>query len=653
MPPRVQRGANGAAVLPGGSLFSWVKSIVTMLGTQYAVSTVTSKVGEKVTGAFSSNSTSNATASVDIEGASATVSTILAEPTEEVYIDPRNLAPTALLPLWPLGTQYDFRLFINDMRHFDDYEAEPFIQVYNLTLGDKTSRVTKSGEIEVTDNIRADGAVYAHAYLSWANYTFIPTSPDYNTTTAYSLHFLLNSYERKRWEPTKKLLLDKSSETDDDAPPSPENWPAASYWHPNITLGVTESESLDIFKIPPALRQWLMADPTNARDAENNAFYYPVLYYDQFWQLRSDMTEINAKTEVLPITVDVVPVPYWKFNTLMNVDYSLRQQAMTNGPGAFESEEVKRALLTNSYFVLALLALVVVLNNVYEMSAFKNTDEYWKSKKEKPALSIFWVLGNVVMKAVTFAYVIGSFSSTSFMLMMAQLSGVLVESWKIFRIVGYKIERRGSWIPFAIRYVDKRNLSDEDKQTLAYSGLAFKSLISYASPLIAAHATYLLLYVPQVSWRYFVITVLAEFVYVYKFFVLAFPVYENYMLKTVPYMPGNTLIFKFLNALLDDILAFLFRTPPLFRLSSLQDDALFVVLLIQMAMYPVDMFRKNEYFQVGVQSVKEKPAGVVFTEQLVVVEKIEGVDGEEEALVAEVTVVDETVEDSEPVTSDE
>ena len=53
--------------------------------------------------------------------------------------------------------------------------------------------------------------------------------------------------------------------------------------------------------------------------------------------------------------------------------------------------------------------------------------------------------------------------------------------------------------------------------------------------------------------------------------------------------------FKFLNTIIDDLFAFVIKMPTLHRLSVFRDDVVFLILLYQRWIYPVDKKRANEF----------------------------------------------------------
>ena len=101
--------------------------------------------------------------------------------------------------------------------------------------------------------------------------------------------------------------------------------------------------------------------------------------------------------------------------------------------------------------------------------------------------------------------------------------------------------------------------------------------------------------------------------------------YLNYKLKSVAHLPWRQMTYKFLNTIVDDLgcaslpvritlgysvhlcmtagtqnlcamhRAFIIKMPALHRLAVFRDDVVFVILLYQRWIYPIDKKRANEF----------------------------------------------------------
>ncbi|KAK9237745.1 cleft lip and palate transmembrane protein 1-domain-containing protein [Lipomyces kononenkoae] len=561
---------------------SWINTILIFLAIQFFVGQLTSRATQKPapspeTGAPGTN-----------------------EKGEPVQL---AVVPTEVYPYWSTGTKYDFRLYITDSSIFTNFDSEPVLEGYGLTYGDSKYRVTRDILFPTTEALRNNGSVSAHLYIAKSGTEFNPSLPDYDPKTAYDIHFRLSHYmPQKKEVKTKRLLGGGDKHTEQEVVEEPTGpAPILPYWHPNISIGMVPSDKLNYIQTPPPTRQWVTLESTGLRDSTGqNGWYYPIVFYDQFWQLSSQMMEINSTVSYLPMTIEFIPVSYWKFQLLVSMDAGFKQQAQSMGQsGSGELEEFKRVLMETNIWLLGITVLVSILHMLFEMLAFKNDISHWKNKKDNVGVSVRTIIANVVMQTIIFLYLLDNNENTSWMVMFTQGSGILVEAWKITKAVDVKIEPSTGVVPYQIVFKNKNTLSETEKKTQEYDEIAFKYMYIAAVPLIGAYAVYSLIYETHKSWYSFIITTLVGSVYAYGFLMLVPSIYINYRLKSVAHMPRRAMIYKFLNTFIDDLFAFVIKMPILHRLATLRDDVIFFIYLYQTWLYRVDPTRVNEFGQVG------------------------------------------------------
>src|SRR5271156_3513882 len=84
----------------------------------------------------------------------------------------------------------------------------------------------------------------------------------------------------------------------------------------------------------PAVRQYVHMERTAARDATGqNGWYYPVLFVNTFWQLKTHMTILNSTVTRLPIHIDLNNLANWKFSILASIDEGAKQTARAAAQG--------------------------------------------------------------------------------------------------------------------------------------------------------------------------------------------------------------------------------------------------------------------------------------------------------------------------------
>ena len=150
-------------------------------------------------------------------------------------------------------------------------------------------------------------------------------------------------------------------------------------------------------------------------------------------------------------------------------------------------------------------------------------------------------------------------------------SGLVIEAWKITKVVNIRVRQTpGSLIGYTVTFEDKKVLTEDEKKTQEYDKLAFK-LVSYgAVPLLAIYSGYscksrllqismnLLTYSAvsvrafpngntrllinltgrtHRSWYSYIVTTLAQAIYMFGFVQLIPQLIINYKLKSVAHMP--------------------------------------------------------------------------------------------------------------------
>ena len=92
----------------------------------------------------------------------------------------------------------------------------------------------------------------------------------------------------------------------------------------------------------------------------------PIIFPNDFWQIRSQYLEVNETTPRVPLRVEFQPMSYFKFQMHASLGFGFNETTkQQGGVGTAEINEIKRLLVeTNPYFLL-LTATVSVLHEVY------------------------------------------------------------------------------------------------------------------------------------------------------------------------------------------------------------------------------------------------------------------------------------------------
>jgi len=172
----------------------------------------------------------------------------------------------------------------------------------------------------------------------------------------------------------------------------------------------------------PAVRQYVHMEASGARDATGqNGWYYPVLFINTFWQLKSHMTTLNSTVTRLPLHIDLNNLANWKFSLLASMDEGAKQsaraaasgQSLPGGGDGSEFEMIKEVLLDTNIYLLGTTVIVSIFHMIFEMLAFKSDISHYRNKKNNVGISVRSILANVFMQGVIFLYLLDNNENTS------------------------------------------------------------------------------------------------------------------------------------------------------------------------------------------------------------------------------------------------
>lgn len=466
----------------------------------------------------------------------------------DVPITNYNPTPQIIAPIWPMNSSLDISIYVAStvaMLPLHKIHKSSFIlHEEDFSIGDWKDTREIDTTIKVPRDVQNNGTLWAHFYIGLHGQPLDPAANGYEAGKAY--HFLraLNHVlPKKKVAKTKNLL--KGSDSDDvvEEEEAPKGPVFASYYHPNFTMSfIPDSGQASYVAMHPAVRQHVQLESTGARDPSGqNGWYYPMLFVNTFWQLRDHMTELNSTVKEVPIHITLNNMANWKMSLYASIDEGMKntqRQAASGGPmpaggDGSEFEEFKRVLIDTNIYLLSTTAIVSILHMIFEALAFKSDISHWRHKKDNVGISVRTILANVFMQTIIFLYLMDNSDGTSWMILLGQGMGILIEAWKITKTVDVRLRPapEGSWLPYTVTFEDKHKLSETEKKTQEYDEIAFRYLYLVAIPLLGAYAAYSLVYETHKSWYSFVITTLVGSVYAYGFLMMVPSLYINYRLK--------------------------------------------------------------------------------------------------------------------------
>ncbi|TFL05805.1 cleft lip and palate transmembrane protein 1-domain-containing protein [Pterulicium gracile] len=455
----------------------------------------------------------------------------------------------------------------------------------NITFGDWSESRTEHFEVDFPKSVQNNGTLWADIYLVKNSSHPDPKNSAFHPENVHHIRKNLTPYLPKDKIRKERSLLSSAEEeaegeqTDDVSVPDI----IVPHWHTNLTLAlISDAPVIPYAQTPPPMLAHIHLVPGKRDETGTKGYYNPIIFSNEFWQLRSHMIEVNTTTPTLPITINFQPMSFMKFQLFATMTHGFNEAAKNQGGGTAEFDEIKRMLLETNPWFLGLTALVSVLHMIFEMLAFKNDVTHWKEKKEMVGVSI---ITNVFVQVIILLYLIDNNTDTSWMIIFGSGMGAAIEAWKITKAVDISVKPAapGAVIPYRLDIKDKHVLSEDEIKTQEYEfdKLAFR-YVGYATvPLLAGYTVYSLLYETHRGWYSFVISTLTSFVYMFGFAQLVPQLIINYKLKSVSHMPMKSMIYKSLSTVVDDLFAFCIKMPWLHRLSCFRDDIVFCIFLYQ------------------------------------------------------------------------
>ena len=293
--------------------------------------------------------------------------------------------PVLIAPIWPENSSLDISVYVSSSFHIPSLSSFPdgskVLEEKRFSIGDWNENREIVTSFAVPKQVQQNGTLWAHFYIALTGHQLDPSAKDYDSANA--VHFLrpLSQYLPKKKVKKLKNLLGSANETEEEED-TRRGVQIGSFYHPNFTISIIpDFGTKNYLSMHPAVRQYVQLERTNARDATGqNGWYYPVVFVNTFWQLRSHMTELNSTVERLPLRVSLNNLKNWKFSICASVDESVKQtqrQAASGGPmpaggDGSEFEKFKEILLDTNIYLLATTGIDSILHMVFEGLAFKN-----------------------------------------------------------------------------------------------------------------------------------------------------------------------------------------------------------------------------------------------------------------------------------------
>ncbi|KAF6773269.1 hypothetical protein AHF37_07330 [Paragonimus kellicotti] len=95
-----------------------------------------------------------------------------------------------------------------------------------------------------------------------------------------------------------------------------------------------------------------------------------------------------------------------------------------------------KALVETNPYLLALTVVVSIVHSIFELLAFKNDIQFWKSRESLEGLSVRSVFFNVFQSLIVLLYVLDN--NTNFVIIVSVFLGLGIEIWKIKKVLVFR-----------------------------------------------------------------------------------------------------------------------------------------------------------------------------------------------------------------------
>lgn len=247
--------------------------------------------------------------------------------------------PERIAPMWPLDSPLEITIVVSPTFVSKPLAETPADRIIANEISFKFGNTSETRSIDkifaVPKEVQNNGTLWAHFYIGLSGSKLDPNTPGYDAARAYHfIHPLTQYIAQKKVKKTKNLLAAQESkeEPEEEVVTGPT---IVSHYHPNFTMSfIPDSGVMSFTALQPAVRQFVHMETSGSRDGTGkNGWYYPILFVNTFWQLRSHMNPVNSTVSTLPIHVDLNHLSNWKFGIMASVDENVKQTARNAANG--------------------------------------------------------------------------------------------------------------------------------------------------------------------------------------------------------------------------------------------------------------------------------------------------------------------------------
>lgn len=503
--------------------------------------------------------------------------------------------------LYPKNFEMDLYMYISEEETFSDFDNEEALvwKKTGLVYGDWTSGPKGDGtyekfvEFDTPQGVQNNGSIYLHVFFVKEGKSPNPKDKGkylkkYTVTSSKRL----NKYKKRKYQNTVNLLTGETGMHPDlIKKDNMSSYEVLSHWHPNLTINIMDDHTpWSKGSLPAPLDEYVEFVP-------GGEFYYPVIYFNDYWNLNTDYQPINDTVKKLNLTLTFAPISLirWQMYAAQNMRskwYSVLGADFMEDSDT-DQDSLKTAIIETNPYLLALTIIVSIIHSVFEFLAFKNDIQFWRNRKSLEGLSVRSVFFNVFQSVIVVLYV--QDNETNMMVRISVFIGLIIEIWKIQKVITIKLDRENPLFGFIPKPTFEDKSTYTESHTKEYDMMAFKYLSWALFPLLGGYAVYSLVYQEHKGWYSWVLNMLYGFLLTFGFIMMTPQLFINYKLKSVAHLPWRMMTYKALNTFIDDIFAFVIKMPMLYRIGCFRDDIVFFIFLYQRYIYRIDPKRVNEF----------------------------------------------------------
>uniref|UniRef100_A0A5S6QK76 Cleft lip and palate transmembrane protein 1 n=1 Tax=Trichuris muris TaxID=70415 RepID=A0A5S6QK76_TRIMR len=501
--------------------------------------------------------------------------------------------------LFQPGMPMDVHVYLSEDEHFADFSVPQalFLKLENIAYGDWNAGASGDGSafysasIPCPPGVRNNGSLFMHVFVTKSGWSPNPLNQTFSEKWTIHKWHRLNKFRKKVYQKTKNLLTGETdASVQEHQLAEVKQHEILNYWHPNITINMVYDQTLwTQGQLPPPLSDAIRFDPASGK-------YYPIVYFNDYWNFMSDYQPINETVETLNLSVTYAPLSLFKWQLYVSQTQSSGWFEFFGSEHFEDSDEdkdsLKQALLDTNPYLLGLTVIVSILHMVFEFLAFKNDIMFWRNRESLEGLSVRSLLFNMTVSIIVFLYVLDN--DANFVIRLSIFFGLLIDAWKVPKCLDISLDRQNRWFGKIPRLCVREKTSYVESSTKEYDMMAFKYLSWVLFPLLGGYAVYSLLYLEHRGWYSWVLSMLYGFLLTFGFIMMTPQLFINYKLKSVAHLPWRMLTYKFLNTFIDDLFAFVVKMPTLYRIGCFRDDIIFLIYLYQRWAYRVDPSRSND-----------------------------------------------------------